>query len=224
MNANTVSRYLIVLGVVLLLVAIGNFSGGGTAWASNGNQGCVPGTIPCPTPTPAPGGGSGGNGGSKAPASHILGTVMDLSTNQPGAGVGVQINGAQVTTDGNGRYSLSNVAAGTYVVSLVLPAGATAAQDPVTVQVDGTNDVTVDLGYFSVSVAGGDDGASGVVTSTMATTSTKATSAVAAQLPAPQTLPETGETGGEVWFAVAGLALIFSGVLMRRKFSTHQRG
>lgn len=205
MNEKSISKYLIVVGVVLLLVAAGNFFGGNTAWASNSNQGCVPGTIPCPTATPAPSGGSGGNGGSSAPTSHILGTVMDLSTNQPAAGIGVQINDVTLTTDSNGQYSLSNVAAGTYVVSLVLPADATAAQDPVTVQVDGITDVTVDLGYYSQPVA------TAAVTETMVATTT--------ELSAPQTLPETGETRSEIWFAVAGLALIFGGIAVRRRYA-----
>ena len=201
MGAKNISKYLIVAGVILLLVAVGNFSGGSTAWASNSNQGCVPGTIPCPTATPSPGGGNGGDNGNTAPTSHILGTVTDLSTNQPGTGITVQINDTQVTTDGNGQYSLSGVAAGMYVISLVLPADFESAQDPVSVQVDGKNDVTVDLGYYSAPQTA-------AITQTMVATTT---------LSAPQTLPETGGSNGGMWFAVAGMIFVLGGIAMRQK-------
>jgi len=206
MDAKAISKYLVVVGVILLLVAVGNFSGGGTAWASNSNQGCVPGTIPCPTATPSPpDGGSGGSGGNTAPTSHIRGTVTDLSTNQPGAGIVVQINDVQVTTDSNGQYSLSGVAAGTYTVSLVLPGEFKSAQDPVTVQVDGTNDAVVDLGYYSAPQTA-------AITETMVSTGT---------LSAPQTLPETGGNNGGTWFAVAGMLFILGGIALRRKSVWH---
>ncbi len=211
MDKKSISKYLMVMGVVLLLVAVGNFAGGNTAWASNSNQGCVPGTIPCPTATPSPGGGGSGSDGSSgsnsAPTSHILGTVTDLSANQPGAGIAVQINGVHVTTDSAGKYSLSNVAAGTYTVSPVLTGDAVSAQEPVTVQVDGVKDVTVDLGYYSAPVS---------VTPTPGITETMATTATT-ELPAPQTLPETGGSNGGTWFAVAGMLLIFGGMVMQRK-------
>ncbi len=203
MSIKSISKYLIVMGVVLLLVAVGNFSSGNTAWASNSNQGCVPGTIPCPTPTPSPGGG----GNNNAPSSHILGTVTDLSTNQPGAGITVQINDITITTDSNGQYSLSNVAAGVYVVSLVLPEEFTSAQEPLSVQVDGMNDVVVDLGYYSIPLN------TAAITETMVSTTT--------ELSAPQTLPETGETRGAVWFAIVGMALIFSGIAVRWSVVLH---
>ncbi len=215
MDAKAISKYLMVVGVILLLVAVGNFSGGGTAWASNSNQGCVPGTIPCPTATPSPpdGGSGGSGGGNTAPTSHIRGTVTDLSTNQPGAGIVVQINDVQVTTDSNGQYSLSGVAAGTYTVSLVLPGEFKSAQDPVTVQVDGTNDAVVDLGYYSAPQTA-------AITETMAVSGTAVVTATAV-LPAPQTLPETGGNNGGIWFAVAGMLFIFGGIALRQKSIWH---
>lgn len=53
MNSKHVAKYLIIIGVVMLVSAVANFSGGQTVWAGNSVQDppCIPGTVPCPTPT-----------------------------------------------------------------------------------------------------------------------------------------------------------------------------
>lgn len=221
MTNNVFGKYLIILGVVMMLFAIGNISSANTVWASNGNQGCVPGTVPCPTPTPAPATPTSTPvppstpGGNPSPTSDIRGTVTDLSTGNPGAGITVQINQITVTTDSNGGYSLANVSAGAYVITLVLPEGAIAAQDPVTVQVDGVTDVTVDLAFYSSPQPTLYDG---VITGTTAITTTGAPIM-------PTILPETGSArGGMWWFAAAGLFSIIAGIWLQVKHKASKIG
>lgn len=115
----------------------------------------VPAAQPSPRPTLTPEGwtppephDTGGDDG-EGPESAIIGTVTDLSTGQPGRGIDVLINGATVTTDSEGHYSITGLGAGDYTVSLVLPGEWIPAQDPVTVHLDGQTTVVVDLAYYS---------------------------------------------------------------------------
>jgi len=121
--------------------------------------------------------------------------VSDLSRGQPGAGLPVSINGAIVTTDGDGRYSITGLLAGEYSVVLQLPGEWWPAQDPISVHLDGQNSVTVDLAYYSQSPP----------TATPLPPSTP--------LP-PILLPETGASSGGWFLIAAGLLLAVGGSLL----------
>jgi hypothetical protein len=120
------------------------------------------GPMLAPSPRPPLGQDSGGgsgdggsdsggssNSGSSGPTSAIVGTVTDLSTGQPGAGIEVSVNGQIVRTDTDGSYSITGLTAGGYTVSPELGGQGEAAQSAVYVNVDGQNSVTVDLDYYS---------------------------------------------------------------------------
>lgn len=149
MKTKDYAHYIIVFGIVICLVALGNLGGGQFAWADNGIL--QDGTVPTMTPTSSPDSGndSDDNKPNSTSQSHIIGTVIDLSTGLAGAGVTVKINGAEVTTDSFGDYSISELAAGEYTVSLFLEGSAISAQSPVIVYVDGINDVIVNLEFYS---------------------------------------------------------------------------
>jgi hypothetical protein len=83
------------------------------------------------------------------PHSDLWGTVIDLSTGRAGQGLTVVINGAVVRTDGEGRFSLTGLPAGQYIIRLELPGGWTPAQPQWTVWLDGQTPATVELGYYS---------------------------------------------------------------------------
>jgi len=231
------AHYLIMLGLALLLTAVGQLVNPDSAWAGNERFQTLP------TPTPVGGGGGGGGGGSALPQAKILGTVTDLSTGRAGAGIVVKINDVTVTTDSFGDYSLSNVAAGEYVVDLVLTGDAVAAQAPVTVYVDGTNNVTVNLDYYSVPPADGvviqtvvpqggvtptaepatpeAAAAQATVQTTPVVTATVAASADAAQpqatattvAPSPAELPPTGAVKYTWWILfLAGAVFLAAGL------------
>ncbi len=112
-----------------------------------------PVAVPSPRPTlESNGGGSGGGDGRSGEGMEgaIVGKVTDLSTGQaPGRAVEVLINESTVTTDPEGRYSITGLRAGQYTVTLVLRGEERPAQAPVAVSVDGQNTVTVDLDYYS---------------------------------------------------------------------------
>lgn len=112
--------------------------------------GAAPGNLPSLAPSPRPplsDGKKGGEGGGFTGA--IYGTITDLSTNLPGAGIEISINGQIVRTDGAGRYSITGLHAGNYTVTPEMRGQGTPAQTPVSVYVDGINSITVDLGYYS---------------------------------------------------------------------------
>lgn len=94
------------------------------------------------------GGGSDDNSSSNL-HSAIWGTVTDLSTDQPGAGLVVMINGIPITTDWDGHYSLTGQPHGEYYILLSLPNNWQPAQDPMTIILNGQNQITVDLAYYS---------------------------------------------------------------------------
>ena len=81
--------------------------------------------------------------------SVISGTVTDMSTGRPQAGIAVSVSGfPPVHTDGQGRYAVAGLPAGQYSLSLKLGDQEVSAQGPVFVNVDGQNSVTVDLAYY----------------------------------------------------------------------------
>jgi hypothetical protein len=117
------------------------------------------GPLPAPSPRPPLGGGSGGGGGgdggggsgSTGPTGAIFGTVVDISTGQPAAGMEVDVSGQIVRTDSDGSYSITGLPAGQYEVAPVLDGQGTLLQGPMYANVDGVNSVTVDLNYASES-------------------------------------------------------------------------
>lgn len=145
------AHYLIIFGLAMLLIALSQLSVGHIAWA----DGTYYQTVPTRTPTPDPNEGSSGSSqeddsSDSSTGSKILGAVKDLSSGKPGAGITVRLNDIEVKTDSRGRYSLSGLSAGKFIVSLVLKGEAVPAQDPVEVTVDGKTNVTVNLAYYSV--------------------------------------------------------------------------
>jgi hypothetical protein len=75
--------------------------------------------------------------------------VIDLSTNQPAAGLEVAVNGQIVRTDSDGSYSITGLPAGEYMVSPVLTGQGRPVQGAIYASVDGIHTVTVDLSYYS---------------------------------------------------------------------------
>jgi hypothetical protein len=107
---------------------------------------------PSPSPPPPAGGGGGGGGGRHGPpgpSGEITGYVTDLTTGQPGRGIKVCLNNAVVTTDSDGRYSLTGAMYGDYTVQLDLGGQGTPAQDPIVVASDGKSVIGLDLDYYS---------------------------------------------------------------------------
>lgn len=114
-----------------------------------------------PPPRPTPGNPSGGPASGSAHDNHdrdtgtingdITGTVIDLSTGLPGAGLTVQINDIPIRTDASGRFSLTDIADGDYWVSLNIPAEFTPAQPGQTVTIANRNKVDLTLGYYSIT-------------------------------------------------------------------------
>ena len=134
--------YLIISGLTLMLMAIGQFGQGSVAWA----DGTYFQTVPTRTPVPSD---SGDNNDSSSPSSEITGQVIDASTGAPGAGIIVRLNDIEVRTDSEGKYSLSGLNAGEFTITLVLEGGAIEAQEPVVITVDGQTNTSVDLNYYS---------------------------------------------------------------------------
>lgn len=115
-------------------------------------QASPPAQDPRPPFSPGGGGGGGGDGGDGdgVPGNEIVGTVIDINTGQPGAGLVVRINNELIRTDAAGTYSLTGVAVqpGIYEISLKLPPELTPAQLPQTIEFLGGRAV-VDLQYYS---------------------------------------------------------------------------
>lgn len=93
-------------------------------------------TLPQPSPRPdagsQPNRGSGGDAGAMG---HVTGTVIDLTSGAPQAGVMVLVGDQLVTTDSNGNYDRW-VEVGSYPLQLMLRAGqGNPAQGVYTVQV-----------------------------------------------------------------------------------------
>lgn len=146
----------------------------------------TPTTPPTLTPTPAPTSAPSESGPTAVPSGRITGTVIDLSTGAPAAQIAVTVGDQTVYSDNNGNYSRANLPAGSYVVALALaPGQGTPAQGPITVALGAGATVVQHLAFRSRAVA----------------------TAVA---PPPQTLPDTGGSGG----ASALLPLLAVGLLL----------
>jgi LPXTG-motif cell wall-anchored protein len=191
------THYFIVIGLALLLTAGAQLGNKHIAWAEGP---AFQGTIP----NPGGGGGDGGDGGGDSGGStgQIIGTVTDLSTGSPGAGITVVINRTEVRTDGAGKYSLSGLAAGNYEVTLALPGTAVPAQGPVTVYVDGRSNTVVDLSYYSSPPPDGAVQATPAPTTVPAATTDPmtTTTTITTGITAPASQPATADTATEASF------------------------
>ncbi|NJN97863.1 MAG: carboxypeptidase-like regulatory domain-containing protein [Anaerolineales bacterium] len=113
---------------------------------------------PPPRPVPGVGSGSGNSGNSdndgnskyRETPGDITGTVKDLSTGLPGAGLTVMINGIPLRTDTSGRFSLTGIPDGVYSVKLALPAELISAEASQTVTIANRNKVDIFLGFYSI--------------------------------------------------------------------------
>lgn len=117
------------------------------------------GPLVAPSPRPPvvpvdPGGNGDSDGGdsdgsSSGPHSAIFGSIVDLSTDRPGAGIEVAVNGAIVRSDTEGNYSITGLSGGDYEVVLALQGEGVPAHGPVFVKLDGRNPTNVDLAYYT---------------------------------------------------------------------------
>lgn len=106
-------------------------------------------TAPSPRPALTPTPGSKRESQPETLYGHVTGTVIDLTTGAPTAGLTVRIGEFQVSTDANGNYDRW-VAEGTHMVELLLGAELGAvAQQPVTVNVTANQRVVVHLAFRS---------------------------------------------------------------------------
>jgi hypothetical protein len=96
-------------------------------------------------------GGGGGGGGGDGPTGEIRGVVTDLTTGQPAGGVEVSVNGGIVRTDGQGKYSVTGLAAGNYTVQLNLSGPGSSVQGPQIVQLPSGGLAIVDLQFVTGS-------------------------------------------------------------------------
>jgi hypothetical protein len=118
-------------------------------------QGATPSPVrmaPSPRPALAP---TSKPTGGYVPTGHITGTVIDLTTGAPVAGVDVSVGGVVVKSDPNGNYDRW-VPVGSYTVTLALADGqGTAAQDMVTVPVQADAATVQHLNFRSPQHAAG---------------------------------------------------------------------
>ncbi|GAB4115731.1 MAG: hypothetical protein Fur005_19870 [Roseiflexaceae bacterium] len=109
-----------------------------------------------PSLTPAPSGG-----GSKdddddealAPTGRITGTVINLASGAPTSGIRVTVGDTTVTTDSNGNYDRSGLAAGTYTITLIPPDGSSAAQGSLTITLADRETEVVHLAFTPAATA-----------------------------------------------------------------------
>jgi hypothetical protein len=140
------------------------------------------------------GGPSGGGGNDNdVILGDIWGQVTDKSTGLPGAGLTVMINDIPIKTDASGRFSLTGIADGTYMVDLNLPAEFQPAQPSQTVIVANREKVNVTLGYYSLPVTPAEPAAEPETF--------------------PQTFPETG-AGVQYPTALRGFTIFMLGIFV----------
>src|SRR4051812_37211363 len=138
----------------LVIVGMCVFLAGLSFWSGLGSDAVYAQTQPPPrptlTPVPTPRASSGGTHSSAAATGRITGTVIDLTTGAPAPGVAVTVGDTTVTTDVNGNYDRSGLAAGTYPVALVLTAAqGTPAQEPMVVNLAADATVIQHLSFRS---------------------------------------------------------------------------
>ncbi len=203
----TPAKSLLAAGVIFMLVmAVLALPAGGAP----------PDSGPAAQPSPRPpisgasaggGGGDGDKGGSGVAQGAILGTVTDLSGGSPAAGVLVSVSGyPPVSTDKDGRYSVSNLPAGQYTVELALSGQGQASQGPVFVSLDGQNRVTVDMTYSSRPQQLPTDTPQAAAVSAPPPASAQPPLGTVAALP--REMPSSGAPAGPEPLIIAGLGLV----------------
>jgi LPXTG-motif cell wall-anchored protein len=177
-------------------------------------QGAAPSPVrlaPSPRPALSPNKESGG----AVLMGHITGTVIDLNSGAPAAGVAVNVGGAIVWSDANGNYD-HWLPVGTYTVTLALADGQGApAQDTLTVPVLADVATVQHLNFRGQQPAL-------VAPTAAAARPAAAPTAAAGAAPAggeaavtPKRLPVTGESGTAAWLWLGfGMALLLAGGLV----------
>jgi len=145
---------------------------------------------------------------------HITGTVIDLNSGAPSAGVAVRVGGALVWSDANGNYD-HWLPVGTYTVTLALADGqGTPAQDVLSVPVLADSATVQHLSFRDPQPA---------PAAVVAPPAVAAPTTVAANVPAaagsapimPTRLPVTSESGSAAWLWLTfGMALLLVGGLV----------
>jgi hypothetical protein len=154
---------------------------------------------------------------------HITGTIIDLSSGAPSAGVAVSVGGTMVWSDANGNYD-HWLPVGTYTVTLALADGqGTPAQDVLSVPVLADAATVQHLNFHGQQPAPAVPTA--VAAQPAAVQPAVATpTAVAANAPAvaggapvgmPNRLPVTSESGSAAWLWLTfGMVLLLAGGLV----------
>jgi hypothetical protein len=179
-------------------------------------QGAAPSPVrmaPSPRPALSPNRGSSG----AVLMGHITGTVIDLNSGAPAAGVAVNVGGVTVWSDANGNYDRW-LPVGTYTVTLALSDGQGApAQDTQTVP------VLADVATIQhLNFRGQQPALVAPTAGAAAAQPAAAPTAVAGAAPAgadaamtPKRLPVTSESGTAAWLWLGfGMALLLAGGLV----------
>lgn len=193
MRRTTFGSTMIVVGVCLLLAGLSSWGRPGIAAVHAQTQ---PPPRPTLTPAPTPKPSSGSHSSDEA-TGRITGTVIDLTTGAPAPGVAVTVGDTSVTTDANGNYDRSGLAAGDYQVALALTAAqGTAAQGPIAVALAAGATVIQHLSFRSPPPP--------------------ALTPAPAPAVTPAALPTTGGPADGAWLMLTlGLMLIAGGVALR---------
>ena len=154
---------------------------------------------------------------------HITGTVIDLTSGAPSAGVAVLVGGAKVWSDANGNYD-HWLPVGTYTVTLALANGqGTPVQDVMSVPVLADVATVQHLSFRSSLVAAAPTAAAAKPKPAVSQPAAPTPTAVATSVPAaggapavmPKRLPVTGESGSAAWLWLNfGVALLLLGGLV----------
>jgi hypothetical protein len=153
---------------------------------------------------------------------HITGTVIDLNSGAPSAGVGVRVGGALVWSDANGNYD-HWLPVGTYTVTLALADGqGTSAQDVMNVVVLADVATVQHLNFRGQHAAPAAPTAAAARPAAQPAAATptavaEATPATAGGAPVvmPKRLPVTSESGSSAWVWLSfGVALLLAGGLV----------
>ncbi len=187
-------------GIVLVLI-------GGCLWfgQGDGTSGALAQTLPprpTVTATPKPA-GHGGSGSAPSATARIAGTVIELNSGAPAPGIAVMVGAQTLTTDANGNYDLSGLPAGTYQVTLIMPAEqGTPAQGPISIALGAGATVIQHLGFRAPAAIA------------VAATPT----AVLAGVVRPAELPRTAGATDQAWLALLLIAaLMILGAWARRR-------
>jgi LPXTG-motif cell wall-anchored protein len=173
--------------LITCLIGLALFAG--TASQSNAQQ--LP-PRPSPTATPEP------EEEKEEPVipARITGTLIDVRTGAPTAGMTVIVGEKTVQTDANGNYDRSDLLPGTYQVTLSLAAGqGETLQGPITIEIAGGQTVVQHLNFRSPEPI----------------------AAPVAEVVVPIALPSTGGADLASPGLIIGVLLIGAGYLLKRR-------